>query len=127
MIDRRTFKVSEDLGWFLEDLGLKIEDLPHEKIVCPVCKGKGAHVNPSIDSEGLTAEDFEQDPDFEESYFSGAYDVRCNECDGENVIDSINWKRAEERHPGIWEKWVAWEDEAHADRMSDYYERQAGC
>ena len=54
--------------------------------VCPVCKGKGTHVNPNIDSQGLTREDFDDDPDFRESYFSGAYDMECCECHGKRVV-----------------------------------------
>lgn len=54
--------------------------------VCPLCDGRGKHVNPSIDSNGLTADDFDEDPDFAEGYFGGAYDVRCNLCQGEKVV-----------------------------------------
>ena len=31
--------------------------------VCPTCDGRGSHVNPSIDCNGLTQEDFYEDPD----------------------------------------------------------------
>jgi len=54
--------------------------------VCPKCEGKGSHVNPSIDGNGLTYEDFENDPDFEEAYFAGNYDVECYECHGQRVV-----------------------------------------
>ena len=54
--------------------------------VCPTCDGNGTHVNPSIDSEGISAEQFYEDPDFEEAYFSGAYDVACAECGGQRVV-----------------------------------------
>lgn len=53
--------------------------------VCSTCGGRGTHVNPSIDCDGLSAEDFGEDPDFREDYFSGAYDVPCYECHGRNV------------------------------------------
>ena len=55
-------------------------------VVCPLCDGKGRHVNPSIDSQGLTREDFDDDPDFREDYFSGMYDQECNECHGKRVV-----------------------------------------
>lgn len=58
--------------------------------VCGQCKGKGVRVNPSIDSEGLTFEDFQNDPDFEESYFSGVYDIKCDHCDGKRVTEEID-------------------------------------
>ena len=54
--------------------------------VCPTCEGKGKHVNPSIDCDGLTAEDFAEDPDFRDDYFSGRYDVTCYECKGQRVV-----------------------------------------
>ncbi len=73
--------------------------------VCGTCDGKGAHVNPGVDAHGLSREDFEEDPDFEEDYFNGAYDVQCNECHGrrvvpepvdEKVIEAVNKKRSDE-------------------------------
>jgi hypothetical protein len=54
--------------------------------VCPTCEGEGKHVNPSIDSHGISREEFDEDPDFEEAYFSGAYDVTCVECKGQRVV-----------------------------------------
>jgi hypothetical protein len=59
--------------------------------VCPRCRGEGKHVNPSIDSHGLSREDFDQDPDFEEDYFSGVYDVPCYVCSGARVVKAPNW------------------------------------
>lgn len=54
--------------------------------VCDLCQGRGSHVNPSIDCGGLTREDFDEDPDFAESYFEGHYDVDCNQCHGKRVV-----------------------------------------
>ena len=54
--------------------------------VCPLCEGKGTHVNPSIDSGGISGEDFARDPDFYEDYVNGVYDVPCNECNGKRVV-----------------------------------------
>lgn len=58
--------------------------------VCDTCDGRGAHVNPSIDSHGLSREDFDEDPDFAEDYFSGRYDVPCHECHGARVIAVVD-------------------------------------
>lgn len=55
-------------------------------VVCPLCGGKDKHVNPSIDAHGLTRDDFDEDPDFAESYFRGDYDQPCNLCEGEKVV-----------------------------------------
>jgi len=54
--------------------------------VCPLCNGHGTVVNPGIDAGGLTREDFQNDPDFAEEYFSGKYDVTCPQCDGHRVV-----------------------------------------
>lgn len=64
-------------------------EFPFKYEVCPTCGGKGKHVNPNIDSHGLTRDDFEQDPDFAEDYFSGLYDVDCYECNGTRVVPVI--------------------------------------
>jgi hypothetical protein len=55
-------------------------------IMCPVCEGNGKHVNPAIDCQGLTSEDFDQDPDFMDDYMSGLYDVVCAGCHGQRVV-----------------------------------------
>ena len=61
--------------------------------VCGTCNGKGTHVDPSIDCNGLTAEDFYEDPEFEYEYISGAYDQQCNECGGRTTVPMIDMER----------------------------------
>ncbi|MBD3404333.1 hypothetical protein GF420_15695 [candidate division GN15 bacterium] len=63
---------------------------------CHVCKGKGKHVNPSIDSHGLTSRDLAEDPDFRDSYFRGAFDVTCYTCEGKRVTPEPHWEMLEE-------------------------------
>jgi hypothetical protein len=60
--------------------------LPAKYQVCGTCEGRGTHVNPNIDGNGLSAEDFAEDPDFEEGYFRGDYDVQCGTCHGTRVV-----------------------------------------
>lgn len=67
-----------------------IVTLPVAYSVCPTCEGRGKHVNPSIDCNGLTAEDFAEDPDFAEDYFRGNYDVDCYGCHGQRVVAEID-------------------------------------
>lgn len=76
----------EDLPPVQHVLRLKYE-------VCTTCGGKGSHVNPSIDAHGLTREDFDEDPDFEEEYQSGMYDVSCYECGGRTTALCIDRDR----------------------------------
>ena len=69
-------------------------EIPAKYEVCGTCDGKGRHVNPSIDSHGITREDFDEDPDFAEGYFNGDYDVPCNECHGNRVAPVVDEGRA---------------------------------
>jgi hypothetical protein len=59
--------------------------LPAVAEVCETCDGRGEYVNPAIDAHGITREDFDADPDFEEAYFSRQYNEVCETCDGRRV------------------------------------------
>lgn len=65
--------------------------------VCPLCQGKGTHVDPTIDENGFTFEDFYDDPDFEIDYRTGMYDVECAQCHGLRVIPDDKEYRADLR------------------------------
>jgi hypothetical protein len=55
--------------------------------VCDVCDGKGRHVDPNIDRNGILQDEFEQwTPTEQDLYTGGAYDVTCYRCDGKRVI-----------------------------------------
>jgi hypothetical protein len=66
------------------------ETVPVKMEVCPSCGGFGKYVNPNIDRNGLTQEDFDDDPDFRENYFDGLYDITCTQCKGEKLIPTID-------------------------------------
>ena len=53
--------------------------------VCELCDGRGKHVNPSIDSNGITRDEFDEDRDFSDAYLRGDYDVSCYRCAGRRV------------------------------------------
>lgn len=65
--------------------------------VCPVCNGEGTYVNPAVDGNGLTQEDFDEDPDLRENYFSGMYDVQCKCCHGRRVVTKQEYTEYQER------------------------------
>lgn len=71
-----------------EDGGDEEKALPAKYEVCGTCDGKGSHVNPSIDSHGIGAEEWDRDwdDDDREGYFEGRYDVPCAECHGARVV-----------------------------------------
>ncbi len=98
-------------------------EVPSKKEVCDRCRGEGSHVNPSIDGNGLTAEDFAEDPDFEESYFAGHYDVQCEECGGVRVVDVIDYEQLNEEQKG----WVEqYEKQQQCRAQERAYERRYG-
>ncbi|MDA8140766.1 MAG: hypothetical protein M0036_19130 [Desulfobacteraceae bacterium] len=78
------------VSWDNEDGEPVEKTVPFRWDVCPTCEGKGRHVNPGIDANGLTSEDFYDDPDFAEDYARGVYDVACYECGGRRVVPVIN-------------------------------------
>ena len=94
--------------------------------ICNVCDGNGTHVNPSIDCGGLTQDDFDQDPEFAESYFSGRYDQTCSGCNGSGKV------RIVDTHAKGFIRWVM-DQVAEADAASWEYaqevanERRWGC
>jgi len=71
-------------------------EVPFKFAVCPICSGKGAHVNPSIDAHGITADEWaEWDDEDRENYRSGAYDVPCYECGGARVVPVLDRENAD--------------------------------
>lgn len=99
--------------------------LPAKFVVCGRCDGKGAHVNPSIDGNGLTREDFDEDPDFAESYFAGDYDVTCDTCHGERVVAEVEPERFTRRQRILWEAHQKAEQEYQRDYASERWLRMA--
>lgn len=96
--------------------------------ICPTCKGKGTHVNPSIDRHGLTREDFLEDPDFEEEYFNGTYDIKCNECDGLRVVpclEDADGNFLDKDYEILLEKEMKFIENNYTDRKTRWYED--GC
>lgn len=92
---------------------------PAHFTVCGTCEGRGTHVNPSIDSNGISEEDFEQDPDFRESYFAGRYDVTCVECGGKRVTPAINHETLSPAQAADFAAYVKAEDARAADEAAD--------
>lgn len=108
----------------LKDGSMEEIVLPTKKEVCPTCHGTGKHVNPSIDCNGLSAEDFAEDPDFREDYMRGTYDVTCYECGGNNVVDAVDWDRMTEAQTKAYEEQENEEAEYQAMCRA---ERRMGC
>lgn len=98
---------------------------------CQTCEGRGRHVNPSIDCDGISARDFDDDPEFQDAYFSGAYDVTCYECNGKKKVPAIDESRMSPEENAEFSKWTKWQNELAADEYDSHAERMAemrfGC
>lgn len=124
MAGRLPKRIYEDKGKLVVILhGEEYHELPLKYEVCLTCEGKGSHVNPSIDAHGISAEEFYEDPEFEESYFRGDYDVRCYACGGLRVVPVPDVEQMNNFQKEIWsthlqevEEDVAFEIECEAER-----------
>lgn len=95
-------------------------ELPTKWAVCSVCDGEGKHVNPNIDRNGISAQDFYEDPDFAEEYFSGTYDVTCYRCHGRTTERVVDWDAMPKDMVDAYEQQLKdeayWAMEAEAER-----------
>lgn len=91
-------------------------------MICPICKGEGHYVNPNIDSNGLSAEDFADDPDFAADYMAGAYDVTCSTCNGRGSILRSEWNSTKSKlaQAAADRRLAAMEDGRDPSGWSDY-------
>jgi hypothetical protein len=106
----------------IENLELEV---PIMFYVCPICEGKGRYVNPDIDSNGLTYRDFE-DYEFRENYFSGMYDIKCNECDGKRVVPEIDYDLLDEDMRQIVNYIDSWKEQRIQAKYQRVYELKIG-
>jgi LSD1 subclass zinc finger protein len=92
--------------------------LPTHKEVCPRCRGRGTHDGPGFDN-GFTMQDVDEwyGPDGDEflrDYMNGAFDVRCEVCNGANVVDVVD---EDSMSPEILKQYQEW--------MESYYDTEA--
>lgn len=106
-----------DFTVFTDD-GEEIQ-LPTKWKVCGLCRGEGKHVNPSIDSCGLTSEDFYEDPDFADDYYSGTYDVQCNQCHGRTTVLAVDEDACDKALLELWYEWERSEREIDATHRAE--------
>jgi|688.fasta_scaffold299450_2 hypothetical protein len=98
--------------------------VPFKYTVCSLCNGVGTHVNPSVDSNGLTSEDFAEDDDFRESYFSGAYDMPCNKCHGKGLTPEYDETRASPEIKKKMTSYLKYRKDVAEDMVNDAYTRR---
>ena len=98
--------------------------VPFKFVVCDLCNGIGTHANPSIDSNGLTSEDFDGDDDFMESYFSGSYDMSCNKCHGKGLTPEYDETRASPETKEKMEDYLQYRKNFAEELANDAYTRR---
>ena len=107
-----------------EDCSEEIE-VPIKFEVCQTCNGKGSHVNPSIDSNGISSEEWDNDWSFEEQemYMNGGYDVTCYECNGKRVVPEID---EDITSHSILARYYKYTDEIHQMAREEIHQREMG-
>ncbi len=108
--------------------GAELElELPSKFVVCYRCEGKGTHVNPAIDGNGISREDFDADPDFHEAYMAGAYDQTCSLCKGARVVSEVDRTRLTSAQKKQLKRYQAIQEQAARDDASEAWLRRAEC
>lgn len=103
---------------FAEDENGEEFTLPSKIEVCGRCGGRGAH-DPRGFSGGFSSDDFAEDPDFSEDYFSGKYDVTCEECRGRNVQLVPDMDRMNEDHKSALMEYYRQESSYRAEQLAE--------
>jgi hypothetical protein len=129
-----TRTIGEKLAEGAEDreyFPFRVVAFPCVKVNCSTCDGKGTHVNPSIDAGGISGSDWDEDPDFQDQYMSGMYDVQCYGCKGAKTVPSINVKAMGPEDTKIYTSWRTWQDQIEREEDAYRAERAAeirwGC
>jgi hypothetical protein len=108
-----------DAKIFVEDADGIEREIPTTWGVCPVCRGKGTHVNPAIDCNGLTGEDFADDPDFADAYRNGDYDELCRRCRGRTTARVVDVDACEPHLLALYYADVEADQEYDAERLAE--------
>lgn len=119
-----------ELEWYDEDGEEVSHSFPSKNEVCHRCEGYGTHLNPSIGNHAYSQEEFYESFDEEgrEEYFKrgGIYDVQCEECKGNKVIEVVDESRLSEEQKKLYEEYCEHEEDMarmdEDDRRTRYYE-----
>jgi len=99
-------------------------DLPMKWEICGDCRGNGSHVHRAIDGHGIGMEEFAEDPEFAEAYYSGRYDVCCETCGGSGKVQIVDEDAVKRLGlESVLEEWEALQADAAADAAADRYTR----
>lgn len=77
--------------WDEDDDGNEHEvKFPTHWEICDTCHGEGHRTNPAIDGNGLSPDDPDLDEDFWDGYWSGRYDITCDDCEGTGKVLTVD-------------------------------------
>lgn len=94
-------------------------------IVCPECRGTGSS---SAYLGAFTSEDMhEQGQDFMDDYISGAYDRKCDECNGLRVVAGCKTEGCDEQVAVIHSYWTGRHEYDHCFDHSEDARESAEC
>ena len=88
--------------------------VPGKRSVCPECDGSGVTLCDGLRGVALSSQEFFEDPDFAERYYGGHYDVKCDHCNGNNVVVDPDEDRMTKRQKFLFELFM---DRTWSDRM----------
>jgi hypothetical protein len=116
--------INEQVRYFEEYLREQVDGhedfrMPTHKVVCPRCHGAGTHW-PEAFSQGFTPEELDEWDDEEREWLiEGRYDVVCEECEGQNVVDEVDLERLNFDVKKRWQEWMASAYETHQIWLSE--------
>lgn len=109
-----SFEYQEDYDF--NTLGKKGITVTSKRIVCPTCNGTGSHFRTDLDENSLVQSIMEDgDDDGYNAYRNGAFDQGCTECNGNNVIEDVDWDTVPKWASDCISEWE--EDKAHDERV----------
>ena len=121
---RREPSPFDDWLRYMEEITEPVPKSALQRVVCPCCDGEGRYVNPAIDGNGISAEEWgEWTDESRENYLTGVYDVVCEECGGENVVLRLR----DDAPLRLRLAWENWEEEVRVYRAVDAAERRMGA
>ena len=114
---------------WLQDLGGSATVSCESKFeICETCQGRGTYVNPSIDSGGITASEWEEwDEDDREDYWSGRYDITCSQCSGQKVIQVLEYDTKNPLYNWCCERLNEYYESQYESAREHAWEKRMGC
>lgn len=97
--------------------------IPAKWEICDDCEGDGTVLRDGLRGVAFTQEEMNEDPDFAESYFSGAYDVPCQTCTGSGKVKVPDERRAK---PEVLARYQQEQANIAADQRMSRIERDLG-